>query len=75
MNAREKAAASAEKKAQRKAEKNAKKRSDDLLAVKDKRKQKRHDFLVAAFSSAFALLIEHIGDIVYFVQKLFGIAD
>lgn len=53
------------------AEENAQKRADEAQRVKDKKKSYQHDFAVAAFSSAFTLALEHIGDIVDFIKRLF----
>ena len=46
------------------AKREAERESDRVQAVKDKKKDRRHDFLVAAFGAAVALLFEHIGDVV-----------
>lgn len=45
-------------------------RADNAKAVKDKKKDYRHDFLVAAFGGAVTLLFEHRGDIIHFVNVL-----
>ena len=42
----------------------AKERAAHAQNVKDKKKDRCHDFLVAAFGAAVALLFEHIGDVV-----------
>lgn len=46
------------------ADQDAEKHAADAQAVKDKKKDRRHDFLVAAFGAALTLFLEHIGDVV-----------
>lgn len=53
------------------AEQEAEQRAHDAQRLKDKKQACIHDFVVAAFGSAFALLLEHMGDIVDFVKRLF----
>lgn len=53
------------------AEQEAEQRADDAQRLKDKKQAYIHDFAVAAFGSAFALLLEHMGDIVDFIKRLF----
>lgn len=48
------------------ADKEEKARADRMQILADKKHDRRHDFLVAAFSATAALLVEHIGDIVDF---------
>ena len=54
------------------AEKKHRRSAEDLLSVKKKKEQSRHDFVVAAFSVTLTLFFEHFGEIVDFVKKLFG---
>lgn len=54
-----------------KADEDAKQRADDSQRIVDKKKARIHDFFVAAFGSAFTLFLEHLDDIVHFVQRLF----
>nr|DAP86806.1 MAG TPA: hypothetical protein [Caudoviricetes sp.] len=54
-----------------KADEDAKQRAEDSQRVKDKQQSYKHDFAVAAFSVAFALILEHIVDIVNFIKSLF----
>ena len=51
----------------------AKDRAEHAQAVEDKKKDRRHDFLVAAFGGIVTLLVEHFGDIMHFLQKLVDI--
>lgn len=50
---------------------NENRRADEIKAEKDKKHSIRHDFLVAAFSVALALFLEHIHDIIKFVSEFF----
>lgn len=63
--------------ADQKAEKNAGEEQLRLLAEAEKRKQFRHDYHVAAFSTimgaAFTLLVEHFDEIFQFLKKLAGL--
>ena len=52
------------------ANREADRRSDYVQAIEDKKKDRRHDFLVAAFGAAVALFFEHIGDVVDAVTVL-----
>lgn len=54
-----------------KAEQEAKDSAQSAQRIVDKKKARIHDFLVAAFGSAFALFLEHLDDIVHFIQRLF----
>ena len=54
-----------------KAEQEAKDSAQNAQRIVDKKKARIHDFHVAAFGSAFALLLEHLDDIVHFIQRLF----
>lgn len=45
-------------------------RADDAKAVENKKKDYRHDFCVAAFGGAVTLFIEHLGDVIHFVDVL-----
>lgn len=54
-----------------KAAQEAKDSADDSQRIVDKKKARIHDFFVAAFGSAFTLFLEHLDDIVHFVQRLF----
>lgn len=47
------------------------KRSEQIQALKDKKQSFRHDFVVAAFSVLLTLAIEHIQEILDFVNKIF----
>ena len=48
-----------------------KQRADDVKAVKNKKQDRRHDFKVAAFSSAVTLALEHHADILRSAKVLF----
>lgn len=54
------------------AEHEAEKNADKAQAVKDKRQDRKHDYLVALFGaivgSLFTLLFEHIGEVVAFIK-------
>lgn len=54
-----------------KAEQEAKDRAQDVQRIVDKKKARIHDFHVAAFGSGFTLFLEHLDDILHFVQRLF----
>ena len=41
----------------------------DAKDIRDKAKERRHDFAVSAFSVILALSIEHFADILQFLQK------
>lgn len=64
LSAQEAAKQKADEQAQQ-AEKDA---SDRAQVLSDKKKDYRHDFAVAAFGSAFTLFIEHVGDIIDFIE-------
>lgn len=53
------------------AEQEKEQRAQEAQRIKDKKQARIHDFHVAAFGSAFALLLEHLSDIVHFIQRLF----
>ena len=53
------------------AEYNENRRADEIKAEKDKKHSFRHDFLVAAFTVALTLFLEHIHDIIEFVLEFF----
>lgn len=53
------------------AEYNENRRADEIKAEKDKKHSFRHDFLVAAFTVALTLFLEHFHDIIEFVLELF----
>ena len=57
-----------------KAEQEAKDRAQSAQRIVDKKKVRIHGFLVAAFGSAFTLLLEHFDDIVHFIQIFFYVA-
>lgn len=48
-------------------------RDEDFQAKIDRKKDLRHDFIVAAFGAAFALILERIGDIIKFLIQLFHV--
>lgn len=60
--------------AQKMSEDNAKhdeeKRSEQLQALKDKKQSFNHDFVVAAFSVLLTLAVEHIQEILDFVNEI-----
>lgn len=58
----------AEQQAQEHAAKCADVASDRAHAIREKKKDYRHDFAVAAFSSAVTLFLEHIGDVIDFIK-------
>lgn len=58
----------AEQQAQEHAAKCADIASDRAHAIREKKKDYRHDFAVAAFGSAVALFLEHIGDVIDFIK-------
>lgn len=49
----------------------AQKRAEDAQRVKDKQQSRKHDFAVAAFSVALTLFLEHIVNIIDFIESLF----
>lgn len=63
----------ADQKAEARAQQEERDRANAFNAAKNKRKQFRHDFMVAAFSVALTLLIEHVDDVVAFFQKIFAV--
>ena len=46
-------------------------RADEIKAEKDKKHSFRHDFLVAAFTVALTLFLEHLHDVAEFALELF----
>lgn len=50
---------------------NENRRADEVKAEKDKKHGFRHDFLVAAFTVALTLFLEHLHDIIEFVLEFF----
>lgn len=50
---------------------NENRRADAIKAEKDKKHSFRHDFLVAAFSVALTLFLEHIHNVIEFVLEFF----
>lgn len=54
-----------------KASQDAQRRADIAQAVVDKKQQRRHEYLVAAFSVALTLLIEHFFDLVNLANLAF----
>lgn len=54
-----------------KAAQEAKDSAQDVQRIVDKKKARIHDFHVAAFGSGFTLFLEHLDDILHFVQRLF----
>lgn len=46
--------------------------AQDAQMILDKKKDRRHDFCVAAFGCAVTLIIEHLGDIANFIVHLFA---
>lgn len=52
------------------AEANRKQRLNDIQRIRDRKRQYRHDFKVAAFTVAFTLLLEHFTDILNFIKNL-----
>ena len=55
------------------AKKDEQQRMVDAKDVRDKAKERRHDFAVSAFSVILALSIEHFADILQFLQKLLAL--
>lgn len=50
---------------------NENRRANEVKAEKDKKHSFRHDFLVAAFTVALTLFLEHLHDIIEFVLEFF----
>ena len=61
---------SAEQERQDRAEQAAQQDQEKLRSKAEKIKDYRHDFAVAAFSVALALLVEHFGEIIEFFKAL-----
>lgn len=57
--------------ADQKAEAAREKAANDAKAVLDKKKSRRHDFKVAAFTVILTLFLEHISEIVNFIKAAF----
>lgn len=54
-----------------KAQQAEQRKADAVQAEIDKKKQRRHELFVAAFTVAFTLFLEHIGDIVKIAKLAF----
>ena len=54
-----------------KASQDAQRRADIAQAVVDKKQDRRHEYLVAAFSVALTLLIEHFFDVIELSDRVF----
>ena len=55
------------------AEQAEKNRAHHAQMVEDRKLRLRHDLFVAAFSVALALVLEHCGDIVHFIQHALNV--
>lgn len=64
---------SVQKVAQEKAKHDEEKRSEQLQAEKDKKQSFRHDFVVAGFTVLLTLIVEHIQEILYLIQKILSL--
>lgn len=54
-----------------KAQQAEQRKADAVQAEIDKKKQRCHEYILAAFTVCFTLFLEHIGDVVDFVQFAF----
>lgn len=54
-----------------KADQDRQRNANAAQAIIDKKKQRRHEYLVAAFTVALTLLLEHFGDVIQLAKLAF----